>query len=53
MLKQEAPPGKAPSMIISMVGIIAFFGWWLDMLISPMFIVMEFCRMRGYKIVNK
>jgi hypothetical protein len=28
-------------------------GWRLDMLISPMFIVMEFCRMRGYTIVNK
>jgi hypothetical protein len=40
-------------MIISMIGIIAFFGWWLDMLISPMFIVMEVCRMRGYTIVNK
>ncbi len=53
MLEQEAPPGKAPSMIISMIGIIAFFGWWLDMLISPMFIVMEVCRMRGYTIVNK
>lgn len=26
MLEQEAPPGKAPSMIISMIGIIAFFG---------------------------
>lgn len=53
MLEQEAPPGNAPSMIISMIGIKVFLGWWLDMLISPMFIVMEFCRMRGYTIVNK
>lgn len=53
MLEQEAPPGNAPSMIISMIGIKVFLGWRLDMLISPMFIVMEFCRMRGYTIVNK